>query len=230
MLTDAQLASNRANAQLSTGPKTEEGKARFSQNATRHGLYSTKLLLPHEDAQTLATLRRSYEHRLRPTDELEQSCVEEMVASTWKQQRLAAYETSLQQAAAERLFHRDKRAWAKLDPDMQAALAWQSLADTPSYALLLRQQASLARQHDRALKRLQLLRSGKLDAPSQPRQPNLQNEPAPVNTQPEPEAPVPVTETPNEPAAMPPLPGVPEPAPQQAPVPDTLSRALRRAA
>ncbi len=34
----AKLAANRANAQHSTGPKTEEGKARVSHNAFKHGL------------------------------------------------------------------------------------------------------------------------------------------------------------------------------------------------
>src|ERR1700685_4354865 len=37
-LSDRQPAANRANAQLSTGPKTEEGKRRSSLNARRHNL------------------------------------------------------------------------------------------------------------------------------------------------------------------------------------------------
>ena len=38
MTTEAKRAANRANAQKSTGPRSSEGKARASQNATRHGL------------------------------------------------------------------------------------------------------------------------------------------------------------------------------------------------
>jgi hypothetical protein len=38
MSTDAQRAANHANAKKSTGPRSREGKARASQNATRHGL------------------------------------------------------------------------------------------------------------------------------------------------------------------------------------------------
>jgi hypothetical protein len=40
MSTQAQIDANRANAQNSTGPKTDEGKAKSSANARRHGLLS----------------------------------------------------------------------------------------------------------------------------------------------------------------------------------------------
>jgi len=51
------LAANRANA-LSTGPSTEEGKARSSQNARKHGFYAdpSSVACP-EDAEELARLR-----------------------------------------------------------------------------------------------------------------------------------------------------------------------------
>jgi hypothetical protein len=38
MATEKQIAANRRNAQLSTGPRTEEGKSRSRMNAWRHGL------------------------------------------------------------------------------------------------------------------------------------------------------------------------------------------------
>ena len=42
-MTQAQLEANRRNAQLSTGPKTPEGKERSSMNAVKSGFYITKL-------------------------------------------------------------------------------------------------------------------------------------------------------------------------------------------
>jgi hypothetical protein len=48
MTTEKQIAANRLNARLSTGPKTYAGKRRASQNALRHGL---TLPLPPEVLQ-----------------------------------------------------------------------------------------------------------------------------------------------------------------------------------
>src|SRR5205809_8089731 len=44
-----QIESNRRNAQRSTGPKTQNGKARSSQNAVRHGLTAETVIGPLED-------------------------------------------------------------------------------------------------------------------------------------------------------------------------------------
>ncbi len=42
-------ATNRANAQNSTGPRTPAGKAKMRFNAVQHGLYSATVVLPYED-------------------------------------------------------------------------------------------------------------------------------------------------------------------------------------
>ncbi|MCC7156111.1 MAG: SEC-C domain-containing protein [Bryobacterales bacterium] len=49
MASPAQLAANRENAQLSTGPRTEAGRARSSANALVHGFSSQTVILMGED-------------------------------------------------------------------------------------------------------------------------------------------------------------------------------------
>jgi len=48
-ISERRLAANRANAQLSTGPRTEEGKAVSSLNAVKTGLCGRIVLVPSEE-------------------------------------------------------------------------------------------------------------------------------------------------------------------------------------
>src|ERR1035438_5174370 len=45
----ARKSANTANAQLSTGPRTPEGKSRSAQNASKHGLTAADLVIGPED-------------------------------------------------------------------------------------------------------------------------------------------------------------------------------------
>ena len=49
MTSEPQLTANRANAQLSTGPRSPEGKAKVSHNALKTGLTGRTVLLPSDD-------------------------------------------------------------------------------------------------------------------------------------------------------------------------------------
>jgi hypothetical protein len=59
MATDLQMAANRRNALLSTGPRSLAGKARSRMNAVSHGLTAQQTLLPGEDPAEYAGLRQS---------------------------------------------------------------------------------------------------------------------------------------------------------------------------
>lgn len=83
-VSEAQLAANRANAQLSSGPATPEGKAKSSQNALKHGLTGATVLLPTDDAaeyeRRLEACRRAY----NPVGEEEEQLVQSMFHSLWR--------------------------------------------------------------------------------------------------------------------------------------------------
>ena len=49
MPTNAQIKANGKNAKKSTGPRSEEGKARSAKNALKHGLLARDTVLPGED-------------------------------------------------------------------------------------------------------------------------------------------------------------------------------------
>jgi hypothetical protein len=92
MSTVAQIEANRLNAQASTGPVTDEGKARSSLNALSHGFYSKHLLLPDEDPAELELLRSSLIDSYEPQDGAELLLVERILTCEWKTRRLEKLE------------------------------------------------------------------------------------------------------------------------------------------
>jgi hypothetical protein len=94
MATVAQITANRANAQLSTGPRTAQGQAASARNATRHGLSAaTFRVLAHESQadfdQLIATLLAEHQ----PGTQYQSLLVEQIGRSWWllsRAQRLEA--------------------------------------------------------------------------------------------------------------------------------------------
>jgi len=63
---EARIAANRANALRSTGPRTEEGKARSRANALKHGLTGEGIALPVEDAPVVARRFAEFQAQFGP--------------------------------------------------------------------------------------------------------------------------------------------------------------------
>lgn len=78
---------NRANAQLSTGPKTPLGKLASSRNSTKHGLTSGQLIIPGEDPAEFDSLVAALLEDHQPAGETEELLVTEMAQSHWLAQR-----------------------------------------------------------------------------------------------------------------------------------------------
>ena len=89
---------DRANALLSTGPATVEGKAQSSRNATQHGLLSRRLVLDDEDPSEFYILARELSQSLRLFGAAEAALVERIAITIWRQQRLVRAETAARAA------------------------------------------------------------------------------------------------------------------------------------
>jgi hypothetical protein len=95
-LSERRLAANRANAQLSTGPRTEEGKARSSLNAVKTGLCGRAVLLADE-----AEARAYREHVQRvltwwnPDNVEEHALVQALADTQWRLESIPGLESAL---------------------------------------------------------------------------------------------------------------------------------------
>jgi hypothetical protein len=83
-ISSQRLAANRANAQLSCGPKTPEGKAKSSLNAVKTGLTGRTVLLPSEDAEAYETHLLSYWEEFDPVGVRETQLVQSLADTQTK--------------------------------------------------------------------------------------------------------------------------------------------------
>jgi hypothetical protein len=93
MLSEKQLAANRANAQLSTGPRTPEGKARSAQNALKHGLSAERVVLATEDQDAYQTLLDRLKAEHNPKTQTQEQLVADLAWSFWKLERAVEKQT-----------------------------------------------------------------------------------------------------------------------------------------
>ena len=95
MASQRQLEANRANAKRSTGPKTQNGKARSSMNALTHGLTAKAHVIGDEDPQEFAALQGSLITDLTPAGSFEQELVRQIAGDLWRRRRAARMEAAV---------------------------------------------------------------------------------------------------------------------------------------
>jgi len=97
MLTEKQLEANRRNAELSTGPVTDEGKAIVSKNRVSHGVLSRDVVLPgmeqFENVEDFKQLKESLEEYWQPEGVMEESLCEDLAIQWWRMRRLYRHES-----------------------------------------------------------------------------------------------------------------------------------------
>jgi len=95
MTTPKQIEANRQNALKSTGPKSTVGKLVASRNATRHGYYSTSVLLRREDRDEFLRLARRLVSAYAPCGVLEEEWVRTIIETTWQLRRANVVDSEL---------------------------------------------------------------------------------------------------------------------------------------
>ena len=94
-MTAPQLAANQANAQLSTGPVTPEGKAAASRNAIRHGLTAKSSMLAGDDPEEYRKHCQVFFNRFAHRDEIEKAVIQDIADIEWKLKRIPAIESAI---------------------------------------------------------------------------------------------------------------------------------------
>jgi hypothetical protein len=176
----------RTNGALSKGPKTEEGRAKSSQNSITHGLSSKKLfVLSNEDPAEYDALLADLVKIFRPANSIELNLVTEMAGARWRLQRI----WTIEKATMDDRMKNQKDQFSQLckgaGEDMRRALAFKSLADNSQCLPLLRRyEKDLQRTFERAMQTLKQLRSmpepvetQELEAPAPDPEIDSQNEP-----------------------------------------------------
>src|SRR5476649_266195 len=87
MATLSQIEANRRNAQLSTGPRTTEGKAASSMNAFKTGIDAESSVIPGEDAAALAALTERFYQDCQPQTAIESLLVDNIIRASWRLRR-----------------------------------------------------------------------------------------------------------------------------------------------
>jgi hypothetical protein len=148
------LAANRANAQLSTGPKTPAGKAVSSRNAVKTGLTGRTILLPSEDAKVYEAHLLRYREEFQPVGARETQLVQNLADTQWRLDRIPNLEAGLY--ALGRLRYADLFA-DKGNSQIRAALldAHILMTEAKHFKNLHLQESRLRRQYRQDLQELQ---------------------------------------------------------------------------
>ena len=135
---DRRVEANPANAQLSTGPTSPEGKAIVSQNRRSHGLTGQFVLLPWEHAADHQELTAEVYDEYQPEPGTEQRLADSLIQHYWLMQRAVRYQQQLMIEAG--------------DPDK---------VDPKRLALFFRYQTTHERSYYKAQRELQNLQKQK---------------------------------------------------------------------
>jgi hypothetical protein len=151
--------SARINGAKSKGPSSEAGKAISAQNSLKHGLNSSRVVLPHESQDEYDTLEAAFIRRYKPADEVETDLVIEMVAARWRMRRIEIMESALYKKAM-----REQKELLGPDSDVDDIrdAAYAEVAESKIFRMLMRTQGQLRRAYERAWRELEVLQEDRV--------------------------------------------------------------------
>ncbi len=95
MISEAQMNANRANAQASTGPTSEAGRAKVSQNAIKTGLTGRTVIVPFDEADAYQSLMLDFQKQHTPVGPEEKALVQSLTDLIWRLDRIPGLEFAL---------------------------------------------------------------------------------------------------------------------------------------
>jgi len=196
MATIAQIQANRLNAQHSSGPRSDEGKASSRFNAFKHGADARARVIPGEDEADLLEITHQYYEEFRPEGIVETELVDTLIRCHWEKRRVPILEAAVVHALMSK----------QENPDHALGAAVITDALGPNVLLKLFRRAQAAnRDWFRAEAELRRRQAERLSRPANPDPPPAAAAPDPTESVPPPPEP-PVRNEPN-----------PGPAPTAAP-------------
>jgi hypothetical protein len=150
-------AVNKANAQKSTGPRTEAGKQRSSLNALRHGLTGQTVVLPTEDHSAYQRHSQAFLDEYRPKGATETQLVQSLLDTSWQLNRSSAVETNLFSLGITEMEDRIRASHPQAETALAMALAYRE--HNRAFANLGIYRQRLTREFERTLILLRQIQS-----------------------------------------------------------------------
>ena len=168
--TPAQIEASRRNGARSRGPVTEEGKARASRNALKHGLTAMHhLVLEDEAPSELEEMTARLMAEVEPMSEIEARLARRLAIAFWKGERAEKIEVALFDAAPKKRPPQHGFEWETADP--------LTTFDLKRFNAVRGYQAQQGREISRCLKELRALRRDALADRMDEPEATLRNEP-----------------------------------------------------
>ena len=160
---------NRANAQLSTGPRTEVGKAISKLNAVKTALTGRTVLLPDDDVARYEEHAAQWQNELEPQGPRECALVQAIADSHWRAERIIRLEFALY---AQGRLHFAEQFASTTDAALESQLleAYTYLTYEKHFRNLSIQEARLRRQREKDQAELHQLQEERRTAESERRQ------------------------------------------------------------